>query len=139
MLAAEDNATNQLVLTTLLRQAGVDPTVVTDGQRALEAWELGEWDLILMDVQMPVMDGLTAARLIRERERLTGRARVPIVALTANVMSHQLASYRDAGMDAVVAKPIAVSELFQAIDECLASRGETVKDEPAARAEARRG
>ena len=82
---------------------------------AVEAWELGEWDLIVMDVQMPVMDGLTAARLIRERELLTGRVRAPMIALTANVMSHQLATYRDAGMDGVVAKPIAVAEWGTAI------------------------
>ena len=127
VLAAEDNAINQLVLKTLLHQAGINPTVVGDGQKAVEAWELGEWDLILMDVQMPVMDGLTAARLIREREQRTGRVRTPMIALTANVMSHQLATYRDAGMDGVVAKPIAVAELFAAIDESLASRGETAE------------
>jgi len=132
VLAAEDNAINQLVLKTLLHQAGINPTVVSDGKKAVEAWEVGDWDLILMDVQMPLMDGLTAARLIRERELLTGRARVPIIALTANVMSHQVATYRNDGMDAVVAKPIAVSELFAAIDACLASRGEPIRDHAAA-------
>jgi CheY-like chemotaxis protein len=60
VLAAEDNKTNQLVLTTLLQQMGVTPMIVEDGALAVEAWQTGQFDLILMDMQMPVMDGLTA-------------------------------------------------------------------------------
>ena len=67
VLAAEDNAVNQLVLKTLLHQIGVEPVVVDNGEQALEAWESAPWDVILMDMQMPVMDGLTATRAIRER------------------------------------------------------------------------
>src|SRR5260221_12948807 len=87
VLAAEDNAVNQLVLKTLLHQMGVDPTVVENGKLAFEAWEEGDWDVILMDVQMPIMDGLTATGAIRNREADTGRPRTPIIALTANAMS----------------------------------------------------
>src|SRR6185437_2822961 len=65
VLAAEDNAVNQLVLRTLLAQVGVEPTIVDNGRAALDAWTREPWDLILMDVQMPVMDGPTAARAIR--------------------------------------------------------------------------
>ncbi|HEY3799561.1 MAG TPA: ATP-binding protein [Caulobacteraceae bacterium] len=119
ILAAEDNQVNQLVLRTLLGQAGVDPVIVDDGKAAIAAWETGEWDLILMDVQMPVMDGPTAARLIREREARTGRPRTPILALTANVMSHQVAEYVAAGMDGFVGKPIEVAALFGAIETAL--------------------
>ncbi|MHB8529205.1 MAG: ATP-binding protein [Caulobacteraceae bacterium] len=119
VLAAEDNAINQLVLETLLKQAGFDLTVVADGAAALAAWEAGEWDVILMDVQMPEMDGPTAARLIRAREAATGRARTPIVALTANAMSHQVAEYMEAGMDGVVPKPIEVARLFAALEAAL--------------------
>jgi signal transduction histidine kinase len=119
ILAAEDNAVNQLVLRTLLGQAGFEPAMVGNGQEAIDAWEQGEWDIILMDVQMPVMDGPTAARLIRRRERETGRAQTPIIALTANAMTHQTQSYFAAGMTGFVAKPIEVSKLFEAIAEAV--------------------
>jgi signal transduction histidine kinase/FixJ family two-component response regulator len=117
ILAAEDNAVNQLVLKTLLGQAGIEPTIVDNGEEAVEAWETGDWDIILMDIQMPVMDGPTATRLIRSREAETGRAPVPIIALTANAMTHQSEAYRAAGMNGLVAKPIKVSDLFAAILE----------------------
>jgi len=112
VLAAEDNAVNQLVLKTLLHQMGVDPTVVENGRLAVEAWEAGDWDVILMDIQMPVMDGLTASAAIRVKEAELGRPRTPIVALTANAMSHQVEQYIAAGMDSHVAKPIQAAELF---------------------------
>jgi signal transduction histidine kinase/cytochrome b561/ActR/RegA family two-component response regulator len=115
ILAAEDNAVNQLVLKTLLGQAGIEPTVVENGEEAVAAWEAEDWDIILMDIQMPVMDGPTATRAIRRREAETGRTPVPIIALTANAMTHQSESYRAAGMNGLVPKPIKVSELFAAI------------------------
>ena len=117
VLAAEDNPTNQLVLKTILAQLGVWPVIVGDGEAAVEAWARDEWDLILMDVQMPVMDGPTAARAIRDGEARTGRAPTPIIALTANVMTHQVETYRAAGMTGFVAKPINIAELFLAISE----------------------
>jgi signal transduction histidine kinase/CheY-like chemotaxis protein len=122
VLAAEDNAVNQLVLKTLLHQLGLEPTVVEDGQQAFEAWDAAEWDVILMDVQMPVMDGLAAAAAIRAQERATGRRRTPIVALTANAMAHQVEQYIAAGMDGHVAKPIAAADLFQALSDAMAER-----------------
>jgi PAS domain S-box-containing protein len=115
VLAAEDNPMNQLVLKTLLAQVGVEPHIVADGRAAVDAWEHEPWDVILMDVQMPVMDGPTATALIRTRERAQGRARTPIVALTANAMSHQIAEYLQSGMDAFVAKPIEAGRLFEAL------------------------
>jgi CheY-like chemotaxis protein len=115
ILAAEDNEINQLVLQTLLGQAGFSPTIVADGEAALAAWEREPWDVILMDVQMPRVDGPTATRAIRRREAELQRPRTPIVALTANAMSHQVAEYRAAGMDDFVAKPIEVSQLFAAL------------------------
>ena len=119
VLAAEDNPMNQLVLKTLLAQVGVEPHVVPDGRAAVEAWEREPWDVILMDVQMPVMDGPTAAGLIRQRERVEGRARTPIVALTANAMSHQIAEYLASGMDSFVAKPIEAGRLFEALQSAV--------------------
>jgi len=122
VLAAEDNEVNQLVLKTLLHQVGIEPVVVADGAQAIAAWEAGTWDVILMDVQMPEVDGPTAARAIREREAATGRARTPIIALTANAMSHQVAEYSEAGMDGFVAKPIEVGRLFAALEAVLVPR-----------------
>jgi signal transduction histidine kinase/CheY-like chemotaxis protein len=115
VLAAEDNAVNQLVLKTLLHQMGVMPTVVDNGVEAVAAWQCGDWDVILMDIQMPLMDGLTAASHIRAGERSTGRLRTPIVALTANAMSHQVDLYLAAGMDGHVAKPIQATDLYEAL------------------------
>ncbi|MBI1197050.1 MAG: response regulator [Phenylobacterium sp.] len=120
VLAAEDNAVNQLVLKTLLHQFGVEPTVVDNGRAAVEAWAREAWDVVLMDIQMPEMDGLDATARIRERERSTGRARTPIVALTANAMSHQVEQYMAAGMDGHVAKPIEAEALFAALDAATA-------------------
>jgi PAS domain S-box-containing protein len=119
VLAAEDNPINQLVLKTLLDQIGVEPTVVEDGQTALAAWEAAEWDVILMDVQMPRMDGPTATQHIRRREAELGRTRTPIIALTANAMSHQVAEYLASGMDGFVAKPIEIAQLFAALQKAL--------------------
>jgi CheY-like chemotaxis protein len=115
ILAAEDNPVNQQVLATLLAHIGLDPVIVADGAQALAAWRESEWDLVLMDIQMPVMDGLAATRAIRDLEQNSGRTRTPILALTANALGDQVASYRAAGIDAVVAKPISVCDLFGAI------------------------
>ena len=130
VLAAEDNNVNQLVLKTLLSQIGIQPALVANGEEAVAAWEAGDWDLILMDVQMPQMDGPSAARRIREREAATGRGRTPILALTANVMAHQLADYVDAGMDGHIAKPIEAARLYEALESALAD--EQTADEQAA-------
>jgi CheY-like chemotaxis protein len=119
LLVAEDNRANQLVIDTLLRQAGIAPVIVADGRAAVAAWEDGPWDLILMDVQMPEMDGPTATSIIRRRELDNGQARTPILALTANAMDHQLAEYRHAGMDGLVAKPIEIDKLFSAISNAI--------------------
>lgn len=121
VLAAEDNTVNQLVLKTLLHHIGLSPVVVADGGAALAAWEAEPWDLILMDIQMPVLDGVAAARAIRAREAATGRDRTPIVALSANAMSHQVASYLEAGMDGHLAKPIEIARLFEVVQTIAAA------------------
>jgi signal transduction histidine kinase/ActR/RegA family two-component response regulator len=119
VLAAEDNEVNQLVLKTLLGQIGLEPTVVGDGRKALEAWRAARWDLILMDIQMPEMDGLAATAAIRAEELASGRARTPIVALTADALAHQTASYAARGMDGCVAKPIEAARLFEVLNLAL--------------------
>jgi PAS domain S-box-containing protein len=119
VLAAEDNTMNQLVLRTLLSQVGVDPVIVGNGKEAVAAWAREPWDLILMDVQMPEMNGPTATGMIRARERAEGRPRTPIVALTANAMAHQVAEYLHSGMDDFVAKPIEAGRLYAVIQAAL--------------------
>ena len=119
LLAAEDNPTNQQVLAAVLGSLGIEVDIVPDGKEAVEAWRTGTYDLILMDIQMPVMDGITAAATIREAEQKTGRRRTPIVALTANALTHQVAEYLAVGMDAHVAKPIEIANLYDAISATL--------------------
>jgi CheY-like chemotaxis protein len=121
ILVAEDNAVNQLVIRTLLAQAGVTPMIVDDGLQAVAAWSGSDWDLVLMDVQMPNMDGPTAAREIRRLEAAAARRRTPILALTANAMSHQVSEYMASGMDGHVAKPISVAELLAKMEAALAA------------------
>jgi two-component system, sensor histidine kinase len=129
ILAAEDNATNQIVLKTLLGQVGIEPTLVWNGQEALDACHGRDWDIILMDVQMPIMDGVTAVRAIREAERQQGLRRTPVIAVTANAMPHHRVEYLAAGMDAIVAKPIDFAALLAAMDLAMAS---TEADHPQA-------
>ena len=77
----------------------------------------GRWDAILMDIHMPRMDGLEASLAIRERERQTGRARTPIIAVTASVLTHERTLYLDAGMDGLIAKPIEVTQLIETMSQ----------------------
>jgi CheY-like chemotaxis protein/anti-sigma regulatory factor (Ser/Thr protein kinase) len=121
VLAAEDNPVNRMVLKALLAQIDIEPAFVENGLEAVEAWEAADWDVILMDVQMPQMDGPTATRRIRARESELGRAQTPIIAVTANAMIHQVASYRAAGMTEVVSKPINVETLFSALLSAVAA------------------
>jgi signal transduction histidine kinase/CheY-like chemotaxis protein len=115
ILAAEDNHTNQLVLKTLLEQLGISIHVVENGEEAVAAWRTATYDLVLMDIQMPLMDGVTAARTIRSIEAVEGRPRTPIIAVTANATAAQAATYVEAGMDGLVPKPIHFSQLLAAI------------------------
>jgi len=121
VLAAEDNPTNQLVLKSIMAAFGVDLTLVNNGREAVDAWAAGEFDLVLMDVQMPVMDGVAATHLIRDGEAQTGRRRTPIIALSANAFRDQVSAYISAGMDAHVAKPIDMTLLQSQIERVLSS------------------
>jgi CheY-like chemotaxis protein/nitrogen-specific signal transduction histidine kinase len=136
ILIAEDNPANQLVLRALLEPIDADLTVVGDGRAAVEAWQQGAFDLILMDIQMPEMTGLEATREIRGLEAKDGRAPTPIVAVTANVINHQIAEYRLAGMNGWVAKPIEFSALVRAIEAALIPADRETSDTPPARAAA---
>jgi signal transduction histidine kinase/ActR/RegA family two-component response regulator len=119
VLVAEDNETNRFVLQTLLEGVGITPTFAENGQEALEAWQQSRFDVILMDMQMPVMDGPTAMRAIRAQEAQSGRARTPIVSLTANAMPQQVQSQIEAGADTHAAKPIQLAALLEAMDQAI--------------------
>ena len=115
ILAAEDNAANQRVLAVLLQPLGLTPTFVGNGLEALEAVQAEPFDLILMDANMPVMDGATAVRRIRALPDPV--ARTPIHMVTANVFEEDREAYLAAGADGVLAKPIVVAELYAVLAE----------------------
>jgi signal transduction histidine kinase/HPt (histidine-containing phosphotransfer) domain-containing protein/ActR/RegA family two-component response regulator len=114
VLLAEDNAVNQRLVARLLEKEGHAVTLAGNGREALAALEREPFDLVLMDVQMPELDGLETTRRIRRRERDTG-GHVPIVALTAHAMKGDRERCLEAGMDAYVSKPVHPQQLFQAI------------------------
>jgi signal transduction histidine kinase/ActR/RegA family two-component response regulator len=126
ILAAEDNLTNQKVLAALLSPLGIDLTIVADGQSAVDHWRDCPCDLILMDIQMPGMSGVAACQLIRAMEAEGGLKPTPIIALSANAMSHQVDAYLAAGMTAHVAKPIDAAVLYHAIEDNLAAAEDAV-------------
>ena len=128
ILAAEDNPTNQLVLKTIMATFGLGVDIVADGGAAVEAWSRGAYDLILMDIQMPGMDGITATRAIRAAELKGERARTPIIALSANAMTHQVKEYLEAGMDMHVAKPIQLAKLQQALEAVMSGESQAVTE-----------
>jgi CheY-like chemotaxis protein len=112
ILLAEDNAVNQKVATRLLQREGHCVTVVEDGRAVLEALRERTFDLILMDVQMPGMDGLEATLAIRQSEKFSGN-HIPIIALTAHAMSQDRERCLNAGMDAYLTKPIRAAALSE--------------------------
>ena len=129
VLAAEDNPTNQKVLRAVMEPLDADLTLVADGKEAVDAWRGGGFDLILMDIQMPVMDGVEATQIIRAAEAEEDLPRIPIVALTANALVHQVEQYVAAGMDGHVSKPIELPRLYDAIDRAFnaAARAEAAR------------
>jgi len=120
VLAAEDNPTNQVVLKALLSAIGIESVIVDNGQQAVDAWKAGNWDIVLMDIQMPEMDGVAAIKAIREIERRERRVRTPVIAVTANAMDHHRVEYLAAGMDDLVSKPINLQALIQSMELALA-------------------
>ena len=117
VLVAEDHKNNQIVMDALLQPFGVAPVFVNDGEAALRNWEEHDFDLVFMDVNMPVLDGLTAASRIREREALSGRPRTRIYALTADALAHQVEEYLSRGLDGHLAKPIELQSLLTILHE----------------------
>jgi CheY-like chemotaxis protein len=115
VLAADDNPTNRKVIALMLEAAGVEVTTVENGQEAVEAWRPGGFDVVLMDLRMPVTDGLSAIRQIRAEEAAQGRTRTPAIVLSANTSPDDLAASAAAGADGHIGKPIRVETLFAAM------------------------
>ena len=128
VLIAEDNPTNQKVITMRMRRLGCQVDVAIDGLAAVEAAQANHYDLILMDCQMPVMDGFQATRMIRDSE--PGGSRVPIIALTANALEGERERCLEAGMDDYIAKPMRLEELIGKLKHWLA--GQPVRYTPPA-------
>jgi len=120
ILLTEDNLVNQRLASRLLEKEGHAVVVAEDGAKALEACRQSTFDLILMDVQMPVMDGLEATASIRQAEEITG-THIPIIAMTAHAMTGDRQRFLQAGMDGYVSKPIHSRELLDAIDLVLSA------------------
>ncbi|TDG15159.1 response regulator [Seongchinamella unica] len=115
VLVAEDVATNQKIVREMISMLGHSVEVVGNGADAVASHESGDFDLIFMDCQMPVMDGFEATKKIREAEKELGRLHIPIIALTAGLGRDDRAKCRDAGMDHYVGKPFTVSDIRRAI------------------------
>jgi two-component system sensor histidine kinase/response regulator len=122
ILVAEDNIINQTLVVRLLQKMGHIPTTVVNGREVLEALRRESFDVVLMDVQMPEMDGLSATKEIRKAERETGN-HVPIIALTANAMKHDEDTCLEAGMDSYLAKPVSGRKLSAALANIFAGQG----------------
>ncbi len=115
VLVAEDHELSRKVIAGMLRKLNLDPVVVHDGRQAVEAWRRENFDLILMDCEMPEMDGFEATRMIRDEERRSERQPVPILALTAHIMREHRDRSRKAGMNDHVPKPVDMNVLQEAI------------------------
>ena len=115
VLLADDHPVNRKVVEMILAQAEVELTSVEDGAAALEAVRGGDYDLVLMDMQMPIMDGLTATREIRLHEATMGLPRTPVVMLTANALAEHIAAAEAAGADRHLAKPFDAAELLELV------------------------
>jgi signal transduction histidine kinase/CheY-like chemotaxis protein len=124
ILVAEDNLINQKLIVRILKKAGHSVAVANDGIEALELYRQRDFDVVLMDVQMPGKDGVEAAAGIRSLEAESQRRRVPIVALTAHALEGDREKYLSLGMDGYVSKPIERAELFRVISELIISMGD---------------
>ena len=120
VLLADDHPTNRKVIELILSHLEVELTAVENGAEAVDAYDRGVFDIVLMDMQMPVMDGLAATRTIRDFERATGRASTPVVMLTANALPEHVQAAQQAGADRHLSKPVSVQTLIDCVRELTA-------------------
>ncbi len=129
LLLVEDNAVNRKVATRMLERSGFVVTVAEDGREGVERFREGGWDVVLMDIQMPVMDGIEATRTIRAWEAERGLERTPIIAVTAHTLDDDRTAAHAAGMDGFVGKPISPDELLGAIHRLVRVAPEDVAED----------
>jgi CheY-like chemotaxis protein/HPt (histidine-containing phosphotransfer) domain-containing protein len=127
VLIAEDNPVNQMLAVRLLQRQGHSTVIAANGRKALATLEKQEFDLVLMDVQMPEMNGFEATAAIRQEEQTTGR-HIPIIAMTAHAMKGDKERCLTAGMDAYVSKPITPDELFRAVAKIAPAPGRAIAE-----------
>jgi CheY-like chemotaxis protein len=125
ILLVEDDHINQIVLTTMLQKRGHTVYIANNGSEALKIFAEKKYDMILMDIQMPIMDGIEATKSIREREG--GTSHIPIIALTAHALKGDRERFLSIGMDGYISKPVQMEELFQTLDRVLAQDEETLE------------
>lgn len=133
-LVAEDNRTNRMVIKAILAPTNAEVVFAEDGEQAVQLFKAEQFDLVLMDIQMPNMNGMEATEVIRSMEAADpARKKTPIVAVTANAMPHQRQEYLDSGMDDHVSKPIQPKELYAVLQRAMAAQAEpelTAEDAP---------
>ncbi len=132
VLVVDDHETNRKVVRMMLDQFGVDSVSVVNGLEAVEAVRREPFDVVFMDMQMPVMDGLEATRIIRREEQAAGRARMPLIMLSANAMPEHREAGLLAGADGHLSKPVKAAALLAVLSEALEGKGEAAVDEPMA-------
>jgi CheY-like chemotaxis protein len=121
-LIAEDEEINRRFLTALLGKLGCSVIAVENGQQALDTWRKKKFDLLLMDIQMPVMDGIEAIKLLREEEADQALPHTPAIALTAHTMQGYRQTLLEAGMDGYVSKPVTIPTLLSEIERVRSER-----------------
>jgi CheY-like chemotaxis protein len=128
VLVADDNPTNRKVMALMLTAAGAEAACVEDGRQAVEAWRSGGFDAVLMDLRMPVMDGLAAIRAIRAEEAVSGRAPTPVIVLSANTGPEDRSASAAAGADDHIGKPIEADTLIAALAAAMAAGERSFRD-----------
>lgn len=118
VLAAEDNATNRLILSSMLQALGVAVEIVSNGEEALSRWRVADYDAVLLDIAMPGRDGIATLSDLRALAANEDRTMPPVIAVTANAMTHQVQDYLDRGFTDFVAKPIRLEHLAEALLNC---------------------
>ena len=122
VLVADDNATNMLILKSMLSSLGVEAVSVSDGRSAVEAWEPGRFDAMLLDISMPELDGISALAQISARAQAEGVVMTPALAISANAMTHQVAEYKAAGFAAHIGKPFKRADLEAGLSAIMSLR-----------------